>query len=147
MCACCVCKAARGEQSSDTEADHEIYASPAVQAMSKVISMLRYVIQVRKLLGCTANADSQSLFDADPLVLQTPLTWRIHETTIENVLAPQSDNDVDSGRPTGTLRNRRDRRAHIDNIKRHSNALRFEPTTAESSASPRRQQMEDLRVS
>lgn len=113
--------------------------------MVKVVEMLRFVIQVGRTRCGESRSDLQSLFDANPLVLQSPLTWRAHQSTIRDVLLGSTNDDA-GNQNTGTLRANPGRQPSLARVQRRSSALDFHPTAAESSASPRRQQMEDLRV-
>lgn len=67
---------------------------------------------------------------------------------IEDVLVPPTDNATGPMTlPNGTLRPPRPRRPRIEEVKTRSDRLNFTPAVADSSTSPRRQQMQDLRVS
>jgi len=88
-----------------------------------------------------------SLFDSDPLVLMSPLTWRQHESSLEGILMASAGNERADTRADGTLRQKRSRRRLLDGVKARSDRLGFQPAVAESATSPRRQQMQDLQVS
>ena len=112
--------------------------------------MLQQIIVVRS--HCLADpaviAHAQTLFDHDYTILMSPATWRQHQGVIENLLVPPSDNASGTRTlPDGTLRPLQPRRPRIEEVKKRSQMLDFTPAAADSSTSPRRQQMQDLRVS
>ena len=112
--------------------------------------MLQQIIVVRS--HCLADpakiAHVQTLFDHDYTILMSPATWRQHQGVIEHLLVPPSDNaSGTSTLPDGTLRPLQPRRPRIEEVKKRSQMLDFTPAAADSSTSPRRQQMQDLRVS
>jgi hypothetical protein len=113
--------------------DRKIRNSPAITSMAKVDVMLVQVVT--------------TLFDSNPLVLVSPSTWRQHQSRLEAILVSSSEDGPVMTQPNGSLRRQRSRQRLLDEAKTRSDRLSFRPAVAESTTTPRRQQMQDLHVS
>jgi mediator of RNA polymerase II transcription subunit 12 len=117
----------------------QIQASPASNALSKVQTMLEYIVRVSlpspNFPSYTAD-HTQALYTANEESLLSPAVWRNHSTKIKSITRfTQPDERLSSALDD----------ARLAAIERRSHAMIFQPATSESSSSPRRQQMEDLR--
>lgn len=88
----------------------EVRNSPGKELLQKVEDMLITVIK--------------ALYEANPDVLLSPSTWRLHSPLLATILSTSSP--------------------QWENLKRRNEALAFKPTVTAGSSNPRRQRMEEI---
>lgn len=77
----------------------------------------------------------------------SPITWRLHGDLIEYIVASSADRPTVKADPVRTSHSTpSDWRDVLQNLKRRSKALHFQPTSAEDTSSPRRHQMAEIHV-
>lgn len=111
----------------------EVRNSPGKELLQKVEDMLITVIKVRPgkkakrfQIKIKKLITHKALYEANPDVLLSPSTWRLHSPLLATILSTSSP--------------------QWENLKRRNEALAFKPTVTAGSSNPRRQRMEEIQV-